>query len=185
VAVAENAVLQHRDGRSIAIQDSAAPIQDRSGQVIGAVMVFHDVSQERQLHRKLSYYASHDSLTGFINRREFEERLAAAVRDVQHANASPYALLYLDLDQFKVVNDTCGHAAGDLLLRQLSEILKARHRTAGEQLAALGSSVAALKERRHIVDLAHELELDVSRRSIGIDGHPRGDGLTQRAPLGA
>src|SRR5690606_17136197 len=79
VALATDAVLTHRNGSALAIQDSAAPIQDRSGRVIGAVMVFHDVSQERQLHRKLSYYASHDSLTGFINRREFEERLSAAL----------------------------------------------------------------------------------------------------------
>ncbi|MBN1237059.1 MAG: PAS domain S-box protein, partial [Gammaproteobacteria bacterium] len=106
LAAAANVVLWHREGSSLAIQDSAAPIQDRSGHMIGAVMVFHDVSQERQLHRKLTYYASHDSLTGFINRREFEERLSAAVRAVQHDGAVPYALLYLDLDQFKVVNDT-------------------------------------------------------------------------------
>ena len=72
--------LPSEDGTPIAIQDSAAPIQDRRGNVGGAVMVFHDVSQERQLHRKLSYHASHDSLTGLINRREFEERQTAEAR---------------------------------------------------------------------------------------------------------
>ena len=75
VALADNAVLLGHGDTPIAIQDSAAPIQDRLGNVVGAVMVFHDVSQERQLHRKLSYHASHDSLTGLINRREFERRL--------------------------------------------------------------------------------------------------------------
>ncbi|HEX7080843.1 MAG TPA: EAL domain-containing protein [Gammaproteobacteria bacterium] len=143
VTLTSNVVLTHRLGGSIAIQDSAAPIQDRSGRVIGAVMVFHDVSRERQLHRKLSYYASHDSLTGFINRREFEERLSAAVRAVRQDGAPPFALLYMDLDQFKVVNDTWGHAAGDLLLRQLAEILKARVRSA-DVIARLGGDEFAV-----------------------------------------
>ena len=124
VALADNVVLTSRDGSAIAIQDSAAPIQDRNGVVIGAVMVFHDVSQERQLHRKLAYFASHDSLTGFINRREFEERLSAVLRTVQKEGGAPSAVLYMDLDQFKVVNDTCGHGAGDLLLRQLGDVLR-------------------------------------------------------------
>jgi diguanylate cyclase (GGDEF)-like protein/PAS domain S-box-containing protein len=126
VQIADNVVLTSRDGAAVAIQDSAAPIQDRNGVVVGAVMVFHDVSRERQLHRKLAYLASHDSLTGFINRREFEERLSAALRAVQKDAARRSAVLCMDLDQFKVVNDTCGHGAGDLLLRQLAELLRAR-----------------------------------------------------------
>jgi len=143
ITLSGNIALMHRDGTSIAIQHSAAPIQDRGGRVIGAVMVFHDVSRERQLHRKLSYYASHDSLTGFINRREFEERLSGAVRTAQQGGAPASALLYMDLDQFKVVNDTCGHAAGDLLLRQLAEVLKARIR-AGDVIARLGGDEFAV-----------------------------------------
>jgi diguanylate cyclase (GGDEF)-like protein/PAS domain S-box-containing protein len=126
VGLADNIVLVGRDGTRVAIQDSAAPILDRNGRVIGAVMVFHDVSRERQLHRKLAYHASHDSLTGLINRREFEERLSSALRELREDSAKRYALLYIDLDQFKVVNDTCGHAAGDLLLRQLGDLLQAQ-----------------------------------------------------------
>jgi diguanylate cyclase (GGDEF)-like protein/PAS domain S-box-containing protein len=143
VELAGNVVLTNRDGSSIAIQDSAAPIQDRNGQVVGAVMVFHDVSHERQLHRKLAYYASHDSLTGFINRREFEERLSGALRTVQKEPPRCSALLYLDLDQFKVVNDTCGHSAGDLLLRQLGDVLRTRV-PAGGVLARLGGDEFAV-----------------------------------------
>src|SRR5690606_38500529 len=143
VGLSSNVVLWHRNGSSLAIQDSAAPIQDRNGQMIGAGMVFHDVSQERQLHRKLTYYASHDSLTGFINRREFEARLSSAVRAVHHEDEPPHALLYMDLDQFKVVNDTCGHAAGELLLRQLAEILKARVR-GKDVIARLGGDEFAV-----------------------------------------
>jgi len=143
ITLSADVALMHRDGTSIAIQQSAAPIQDRGGRVIGAVMVFHDASRERQLQRKLAYYASHDSLTGFINRREFEERLSAAVRAAQQGKAPAAALLYMDLDQFKVVNDTCGHAAGDLLLRQLAEVLRSRVR-AGDVIARLGGDEFAV-----------------------------------------
>jgi diguanylate cyclase (GGDEF)-like protein/PAS domain S-box-containing protein len=143
VTVADNVVLVARDGSTIAIQDSAAPIQDRVGQVVGAVMVFHDVRQERQLHRRLAYLASHDALTGFINRRELEERLSAALAAVKAEPGRSAALLYMDLDQFKVVNDTCGHGAGDLLLRQLADVLRARVPKSGA-LARLGGDEFAV-----------------------------------------
>ncbi len=136
-------MLVARDGSAIAIQDSAAPIQDRNGQVVGAVMVFHDVRQERQLHRRLAYLASHDPLTGFINRRELEERLSTVLAAVKAEPGKTAALLYMDLDQFKVVNDTCGHSAGDLLLRQLADVLRARVPKTGA-LARLGGDEFAV-----------------------------------------
>ncbi len=105
-----------RAAQEIAIQESAAPICDRQGKIIGAVIVFHDVTKERRLKRALSYQASHDALTGLINRREFDNRLHVAVAAAQRGEGA-YALLYIDLDQFKVVNDTCGHQAGDRLLQ--------------------------------------------------------------------
>ncbi len=157
VELADNVVLTGRNGEVVAIQDSAAPIQDRSGNVVGAVMVFHDVSQERQLHRKLAYFASHDSLTGLINRREFEERLSAALKIVHKDPARRYALLYMDLDQFKVVNDTCGHGAGDLLLRQLSDILQAKI-PRGDVLARLGGDEFAVL----LADCSTETAVDVA-----------------------
>jgi diguanylate cyclase (GGDEF)-like protein/PAS domain S-box-containing protein len=144
VGLTDSVVLKSRAGAAIAIQDSAAPIRDRNGNVVGAVMVFHDVGQERQLHRKLAYFASHDSLTGLINRREFEERLAAALKAVQKSSATSYALMYMDLDQFKVVNDTCGHGAGDLLLRQLGDVLHTRLRAGDDVLARLGGDEFAV-----------------------------------------
>ena len=137
LGLAQHTVLVNRRGQEIAIQDSAAPIRDRAGNLIGAVMVFHDVSKERRLHRALHYQASHDALTGLINRREFENRLTAAVENVRQDAAARHALLYLDLDQFKVVNDTCGHPAGDLLLKQITGVLQSRVR-AGDSLARLG-----------------------------------------------
>ena len=77
LSLAEHTVLINRRGQEIAIQDSAAPIRDRAGNMLGAVMVFHDISKERRLHRALHYQASHDALTGLINRREFDNRLTA------------------------------------------------------------------------------------------------------------
>ena len=132
----DHAVLVTRSGHEVAIQESAAPICDRQGQVIGAVMVFHDVTRERRLKRALSYQASHDALTGLINRREFDNRLQAAVLGAQRAEAA-HALLYIDLDQFKVVNDTCGHQAGDRLLRDITGLLRSRVRAA-DTIARLG-----------------------------------------------
>src|SRR5271165_5983772 len=137
LGLSQHTVLVNRRGQEIAIQDSAAPIRDRAGNLIGAVMVFHDVSKERRLHRALHYQASHDALTGLINRREFENRLTAAVEDVRLDAACTHSLLYLDLDQFKLVNDTCGHPAGDQLLKQITGVLQSRVRT-GDTLARLG-----------------------------------------------
>ena len=137
LGLAEHTVLLNRRGQEVAIQDSAAPIRDRAGNLIGAVMVFHDVSKERRLHRALHYQASHDALTGLINRREFENRLTAAVESARHDSINRQALLYLDLDQFKLVNDTCGHPAGDQLLKQITGVLQSRVRS-DDTLARLG-----------------------------------------------
>jgi diguanylate cyclase (GGDEF)-like protein/PAS domain S-box-containing protein len=137
LGLTEHTVLVNRRGQEIAIQDSAAPIRDRAGNLIGAVMVFHDVSKERRLHRALHYQASHDALTGLINRREFENRLTMAVESVRQDADCRQALLYLDLDQFKLVNDTCGHPAGDQLLKQITGVLQSRVRS-GDTLARLG-----------------------------------------------
>ncbi|MBV9316084.1 MAG: PAS domain S-box protein [Gammaproteobacteria bacterium] len=133
---ADHAVLITRSGAEVAIQESAAPICDRAGRVIGAVVVFHDVTRERRLKRALSWQASHDALTGLINRREFDNRLHAALLSAQRGEGS-YALLYIDLDQFKLVNDTCGHPAGDRLLRDVTGLLQTRVR-ASDTIARLG-----------------------------------------------
>jgi diguanylate cyclase (GGDEF)-like protein/PAS domain S-box-containing protein len=135
-APVDHSVLITRAGQEVAIQESAAPICDRQGRVIGAVIVFHDVTKERRLKRALSYQASHDALTGLINRREFDNRLHAAVLSAQRGEGA-YALLYIDLDQFKVVNDTCGHQAGDRLLRDVTGLLQTRVR-ASDTIARLG-----------------------------------------------
>jgi diguanylate cyclase (GGDEF)-like protein/PAS domain S-box-containing protein len=137
ITLEENSILIAKNGEEVPIQDSAAPIRDRIGNVIGAVMVFHDVSKETRLFRQLSYQASHDALTDLINRREFENRLITALDGIRGNPDKTHALLYLDLDQFKVVNDTFGHSAGDALLRQLSQLVHQNIRST-DVLARLG-----------------------------------------------
>ena len=120
ISIGSGSILIKRDGDEVPIQDSAAPIRDRIGNIIGSVLVFHDTSKESRLFRQLSYQASHDALTGLINRTEFENQVVASLSRLREDPEQTHALLYIDLDQFKVVNDTFGHTAGDELLRQLS-----------------------------------------------------------------
>jgi len=129
-------LLIRRDGNELYIESTASPIRDGKGNVTGGVLVFHDVSESRELNRRLSYHASHDILTGLVNRREFENRLERALKSAR-ARETSYALLYLDLDQFKIVNDSCGHSAGDALLGQLGALLKSKIRWR-DTLARLG-----------------------------------------------
>jgi diguanylate cyclase (GGDEF)-like protein len=133
---ATGSMLQRRDGTLTAIQERAAPIRDSHDQVTGIVFVMRDITQERAFAAQLQHQATHDALTGLTNRREFERLLRLAI-DAQSRSGVAHALLYLDLDQFKVINDTCGHAAGDQLICQVSWVIKQQLRP-GEMLARLG-----------------------------------------------
>jgi len=115
-------LFQRQDGTEFAVQESASPIHNSEGQLTGAVLVFHDVTAIRDMSSKLAYQASHDAHTGLYNRSEFEKRLQSRINHTQHQSQASI-LCYMDLDQFKLVNDTCGHVAGDELLKQLSAIL--------------------------------------------------------------
>jgi len=136
VSLAKDTVLISRDGSEFAIEDSAAPIRALDGEIIGAVMVFHDVTTARSLAHQLSWQASHDALTGLVNRREFESCLAQSLVFAKTQNQQ-HALCYLDLDQFKIVNDTCGHIVGDELLRQVTALFQTQVRST-DTLARLG-----------------------------------------------
>ena len=167
ITLAENSILITRNSDEIPIQDSAAPIRDRIGNIIGSVMVFHDTSKESRLFRQLSYQASHDSLTGLINRSEFENRLVGSFESLKNDPEQTHALLYLDLDQFKVVNDTFGHAAGDELLRQLSEIVQTNIRSTDIFARLGGDEFAILLER---CDEARALDVAESIRG-SVEGY--------------
>jgi len=136
ISLSNNVSLVNRHGHEFAIEDSAAPIRRQDGRILGAVMVFKDVSEKRRLIQQISHQARHDSLTGLVNRLEFHHQLEQLLGHVQ-SNDGEHALCYLDLDQFKVINDTCGHTAGDALLQQISLLLK-RHARTGDIVARLG-----------------------------------------------
>ncbi len=122
VGLTPNCILVRRDGVEAAIEDSAAPIHDRHGQVTGAVMVFHDVSSARALSLKMSYLAQHDSLTDLPNRVLLSDRLEQAMSIAQRGTQK-LGILYLDIDRFKTINDSLGHAIGDRLLQSVASRL--------------------------------------------------------------
>lgn len=128
--------LVDRDGKECPIRYSRAPIRNRDGSTAGTIVVFHDISQIRAMAQQLIWQASHDALTGLVNRREFERRLMDLI-DTARSKDLEHALMFMDLDNFKAVNDTCGHAAGDELLRQLTAVMMTRMR-GSDTLARLG-----------------------------------------------
>lgn len=118
-------ILHHRNGHAFSIEYTVAPIFDKShDQANGTILVFRDVTQIRLIASELAYQAKHDRLTGLMNRYEFEQHLEKAIEGFKNHNGHPHWLCYLDLDQFKVINDTCGHLAGDELLKQVSRTLQ-------------------------------------------------------------
>lgn len=136
-SVTEHSLLVNRTGQEFHIECSAAPIFDRENSIIGAVLVFHDITREQRMAHQMTWQATHDSLTGLANRNEFSERLTNLLENMPDSDQLHHALLYLDLDQFKVINDTCGHAAGDELLKQLGNLLRHKIPTTAS-LARLG-----------------------------------------------
>src|SRR6202043_2387211 len=105
------------------VEISVTPLRFDGKEILGVVLVLHDTSELRGLTRQMTYQASHDALTGLVNRREFERRVPEAKDSGQSGNGA-HALCYLDLDRFKVVNDTCGHTAGDNMLREVASLIK-------------------------------------------------------------
>ena len=134
--MAHNSALLSQRGELFSIEDSTAPMCDHEENIIGMVVVFHDVSDTRRLADEMSYHSTHDALTDLVNRREFEKRLQKALQ-CQLQGEHQHALAYLDLDQFKIVNDTCGHHAGDELLRQITSLMRLALRS-NDTLARLG-----------------------------------------------
>ncbi len=168
-------VLLHRDGIGIAIEESFAPIRDERNEVQGVVVVFRDVSHARRMAAQISWQASHDPLTGLVNRTTFDQRLDALI-EAARQERQEHCLLYMDLDQFKIVNDTCGHVAGDELLRQVASVLSG-HIRESDTLARLGGDefgvllVACPEEKalaiaKHIRDGINEFRFGWGEKSF-------------------
>ena len=173
VLLAPNTVLLREDGVEAAIEDSAAPIHDRHGRVTGAVMVFHDVSNTRALSLNLAYQAQHDSLTDLPNRVLLDDRLNHAMV-LARRRGLKLALLYLDLDRFKKVNDSLGHEIGDRLLKIVAQRLvgcvrgsDTVSRQGGDEFVILLSEVTAGQDAA----ISAEKILRTLNAPVDIDGH--------------
>jgi len=136
VTVAANLLTPFGETRQVEVHASALQSSGEGGERPGSVVVLRDVSEVRRMTQNLEYQASHDELTGLVNRREFNHRLQEALQRCR-STGEPYALCYVDLDQFKTVNDICGHHAGDLLLQQITAGLR-QHIRENDTLARLG-----------------------------------------------
>ena len=153
--LADGTVLLSRGGEEYGIQDSAAPIRDADGELLGSVLVFRDVSEQRRLAGEMSYRATHDALTGMVNRSELELRLGRALTRAREEGGER-ALLYVDLDRFKLVNDACGHGVGDRLLQQVARLMGSVI-GAGDTLARIGGDEFAVIVEEASGEAAHRL----------------------------
>lgn len=159
---AENSLLVRADGRRHSLRELASPLFDPAGAITGSVLVIQDITSARNLQRQLSHAASHDALTGLLNRVAFESMTAAAIGKI--GGGIHHALLYIDLDRFKSVNDTLGHAAGDTLLKMVAAMMArtlSPHaiigRLGGDEFAAL----VPIVEFGDAFQIANQLILDV------------------------
>lgn len=134
--------LMSAPGLEYEVEGSCAPIHTPDGEIMGGVLVMRDVTEAREMHRQLLWQADHDSLTSLMNRRAFEEKLSRTLSS-KRSGDFPMSLLYIDLDHFKPVNDTAGHAAGDELLRQLANLMQSRIRDT-DVLARMGGDEFAI-----------------------------------------
>jgi len=160
-AVDRRMTLVRSDGQRFAVEHSAAPIRNPEGGTIGLVIVFQDVTDQRLLALQLAHQATHDALTGLLNRQAFDEHLQDALRQPPQG-AERHCLLYMDLDQFKVVNDTCGHLAGDELLRRIATLVVEQVRE-GDLVSRLGGDefgvflpFCSAEDGRRIAERIHE-----------------------------
>jgi len=158
----QHTLLLSRDGAEYGIEDSAAPIRDDQGHVLGVVLVFHDVTEQRRMGHEMRFRATHDELTGLVNRSEFEQRLGQTLARAQ-SDGSVHAMMYIDLDQFKLVNDACGHALGDQLLCQFTSLLQSCVRSR-DTLARLGGDEFGVIFEHCTVELAQRVAQQVCDR---------------------
>ena len=154
-------LLGKASGEERAIELAASPLRDQNGQLVGAVVLLHDVTELRGLHRQMSYQATHDALTGLVNRREFERRLEEAADGARRGEAT-HMLCYLDLDRFKIVNDSSGHLAGDSMLRDVAKLLRQAVRDS-DTVARLGGDEFGMLLVHCPLDKARQIADDVCR----------------------
>lgn len=144
VGLPKNTLLISRDGGEYLIEDSTAPIRDRFNHIVGAVVIFHDVTeQRRKINEAFAFSATHDALTGLINSTEFNLRLTRVLKQTVREEEAKHCLLLIDLDQFRLANDACGHEVGDRVLQITASMIEKCIR-AGDTLARLGGDEFAV-----------------------------------------
>lgn len=162
VNLGRRAVLVSKQAkREFSTELTASPIRGPDGELAGCVTIFHDVTEMRGLAREMSYQASHDALTGLVNRAEFERRLQSALESARGEGIG-HVVAYLDLDRFKVVNDTSGHIAGDNLLRELASLVKDKVRDS-DTIARVGGDEFAMLLVGCPLDKARQIADDICR----------------------
>jgi diguanylate cyclase (GGDEF)-like protein/PAS domain S-box-containing protein len=157
-------LLSRSTGGERSIELSASPVRNEAKEVVGAALLLHDVTELRGLARQMSYQATHDALTGLVNRREFERRLEEAIDSGQRGDGQ-HVLCYLDLDRFKLVNDTSGHLAGDSMLREVAKLLRDAVRDS-DTVARLGGDEFGMLLIGCPLEKARQIADDVCR-SVG------------------
>jgi diguanylate cyclase (GGDEF)-like protein len=155
VQSSEDRALRRNDGKQFSIQYSASPIRVDGGAVLGVIVVLHDVTEARVMEREISYQATHDALTGLINRAEFEVQLGYSMEAARQARES-HVLCCIDIDRLKVVNDTCSHEAGDQLICKVASTIQACLRES-DVLARLGGDEFGVLLKNCSVEGAAEL----------------------------
>lgn len=182
VGLAANSVLIRRDGLECAIEDSAAPIHGRDGSVIGAVMVFHDVSESRAVVARMSHLAQHDFLTDLPNPVLFNDRVTQAIA-LARRHDKQLALAFMDLDHFKRINDSLGHAAGDELLLSVARRLRACVRSSDAVSRRGGDEfVVLLSEIKNAEDAARIAEKIIA--AVAATHHVAGQELRVTTSIG-
>jgi diguanylate cyclase (GGDEF)-like protein/PAS domain S-box-containing protein len=155
--LAERITLERQDGRRYAIESTCAPIRALDGGIVGTVLVFQDVSDKRLMALQLAHQATHDELTGLLNRQAFDGHLQRALEEARSL-ANTHALCYMDLDQFKLVNDTCGHLAGDELLCRVTALLQDSMRDTDLVARLGGDEFAVLLSRCTLADAERRVD---------------------------
>ncbi len=163
-AIAENKVLyssarnvlKNRHNEERIIEQQAAPIRDSSGQVTGAVLTFRDRTEVKRIEKQLSFHASHDPLTGLHNREVFDQEVRLAIHEMAESD-SQHALCHLSLSQFNIVNETCGHNAGDKLLQKVASVLKQKVRAPSDAVARIGGDEFGILLRHCSIDIANRI----------------------------
>ena len=187
----DDVVLVSRSGEQRAVRDSASPVRTPEGELLGAVLVFQDITHDRAVQKELVHSAMHDALTGLANRGAFERALTTAI-DQARVERREHALCFVDLDRFKAVNDTAGHAAGDALLKQIAEAIRRACRSqdftarvGGDEFAVVladCSVIGARKVAEHIVESISGVTFSWQGRSYDIGASIGITAITSRSP---